>query len=343
MRLRQVMFVIVAGLVAGCAVSAANTPRGVSRESTTAVTTSLHLSNGPSATALPPIDNIDNAFLQWQYVDTGECKTAAIGVEQMRYSRCSEALVTASSMSPMSMWPYVNGQSQADYLRQRYAPFTADTIRGSLIFSGTGTVVASEAEQRAIAEWALIRWKEANVGYLSADVGLSLSWHEESSSLCGGLWIYQTGLAVAWNCSGAEAVAVSFLSAAQLQQFYTWLDSGRQWNISRIDQKSDKPGKITLQFPWSAPGEKTTVEDPENVLSFAREAYLRLKDSVTLIPTATPVTTTAVTSQPTSILIPIQPTPDHPFAGGTVSNGPFTFTMFLYKDDSLSPATTIGP
>lgn len=64
---------------------------------------------------------------------------------------------------------------------------------------------------------------------------------------------------------------------------------------------------------------------------------------VTLVPTATPFAATAATSQSTSIPYPPQPTPDHPFAGGTVSDGPFTFTLFLYKDDALSPTTTVGP
>ncbi len=280
MQLHQFVFVIVAGLMTGCAALVTNVPVSAPRGSAIAVTTSSHLSSGPSATTLSSIGNLNDGFLQWQYVDGEACKTAVIGVEQMRYGLCGEALLTAPSMSSMTMWSNINGRSQVDYLKQRFAPFRADTIRGSLIFSGTGTFVASEVEQRAIAEWALTRWKEANAGYLAADIGLSLSWHEESSSLCGGLWIYQTGLAVAWNCGGSEAVGIDFLSAAELQQFYTWLDSGQQWNISRIDQKGSKPQKIILHLPWNAPGEKTTGEDIDNVLSFARETYLRLKGSV---------------------------------------------------------------
>jgi len=178
------------------------------------------------------------------------------------------------------MWPDINGQSQASYLKQKYAPFTANTIRGRLVFTGTGTIEASEAEQRAIAEWALTRFIEANANYLPADYGLRLFWHEESVSLCGGLWIYQTGLAVAWNCDGSAALGAGFLSATQLQQFYRWLDSGKQWNVVRNGQVEGKPFNLTLQFASSNTGENATAEDVEDVLQFAREVYMELTDKV---------------------------------------------------------------
>lgn len=141
------------------------------------------------------------------------------------------------------MWSDVHGQNQASYLKQTYAAFTANTICGTLVFSGTGTTMASEAQQRAIAEWALDRFAEASHGYFPADHGLRLFWREESASLCGGLWIYQAGLALAWNCQGSKALGVDFLSATQLQQFYKWLDSGKRWDIVRKDQRIRKPPK----------------------------------------------------------------------------------------------------
>jgi len=224
------------------------------------------------------ITPLSDAFIQWQYFDAQGCKTAVIDVEQMRFSRCGEAMLAASSRA--SIWPNINGRSQASYLKQKYAPFTANTIRGTLVFTGTGTVVASEAEQRAIAEWALTRFEEANANYLPADYGLSLFWHEESISFCGGLWIYQTGLAVAWNCDGNAALGVGFLSATQLQQFYRWLDSGKQWNVVRNDQVEGKPFNLTLQFSSSNTAENAMAEDIEDVLQFAREVYTELTDKV---------------------------------------------------------------
>jgi hypothetical protein len=224
------------------------------------------------------IEPLGDVFIQWQYSDDQGCKTAVIGTEQMRFGICGEAMLAASSSA--SMWSDIKGQSQASYLKQTYVPFTANTIRGTLVFSGTGTLVASEAEQRAIAEWSLTRFEGANANYLPADHGLMLSWHEETASSCGGLWVYRTGLAVAWNCPGSAALGVGFLPAMQLRQFYAWLDGGERWNINRTDQVEGKALKTTLYFPWSDPGEGTTVEDSDNVLQFARGAYAGLTDTV---------------------------------------------------------------
>lgn len=231
--------------------------------------------------AWSPVGPLSDAFVQWQYSDDQGCITAVIGTEQMRFGVCGEAMLAAPSRA--SIWPSIKGQSQASYLKQMYAPFTANTIRGTLIFSGTGTVVASEAEQRAIAEWAFTRFHEANLVYLPADYGLSLFWHEETASLCGSLWVYQTGLAVAWNCPGTEALGVGFLSATQLQQFYTWLDSGKLWDINRTSQVEGKSSKVILQLfssgissSGSNTGENATAQDVENVLQFAREVYAGL-------------------------------------------------------------------
>jgi hypothetical protein len=228
--------------------------------------------------ARSPIEPISDAFVQWQYSDGQECRTAVIGAEQMRYGMCGEAMLAASSRP--TMWPDIKDQSQAGYLKQTYAPFRADTIRGTLVFSGTGTLVASRAEQRAIAEWALYRWQEADVTYLSADIGLGLGWQEKSPSLCGGLWVYQTGLAVAWNCEGSEALGVSFLPATQLQQFYEWVDSGKRWNISPNEQVNGVPPKTALYFPWWDPGERTTADDIESVLRFVHQVYAQLTAGV---------------------------------------------------------------
>ncbi len=224
--------------------------------------------------AQSPVEPLSDAFMQWQYSDAQGCKAAVIGTRQMRFGACGEAMLAASSETPM--WPTVTGQSQVSYIRQAYAPFTADTVRGTLVFSGTGTAVASKAAQRAIAEWAFTRFEEASFGYISADFGLKLFWQAESASLCGTLWIYQTGLAVAWNCAGSEALGVGFLSAGQLQQFYTWLDSGKRWDVTRDSQVGGKSAHLTLQFPGSDTGATATTEETEALLQFAHDTYVEL-------------------------------------------------------------------
>lgn len=227
--------------------------------------------------AWSPVEPLRDAFIEWQYNDGQECKAALISTDQMRYGMCGEAMLAASSLWP-PMWNNINGQDQASYLKQTYVPFTANTMRGTLVFQGTGTVVANQAEQRAIAEWAFNRFVQARGTYLPADYGLTLFWLEESPSLCGWLWVYQTGLAVAWNCPGTEALGVGFLTATQMEQFYTWLDSGKRWDIERAGQVEGKPVRVILHFGISDTGEEATAEDIEKVLQFAREVYAGLTD-----------------------------------------------------------------
>jgi hypothetical protein len=38
-----------------------------------------------------------------------------------------------------------------------------------------------------------------------------------------------------------------------------------------------------------------------------------------------------------------QPTPQHIFAGGPAESGPFTFALFLYRDDRFDPVTWTAP
>ncbi len=226
--------------------------------------------------ARAPVESISDVFVQWQYSDGQDCRAAVIGADRMQYGPCGEAMLSASSRA--SMWPEVGGQSQASYLRQTYAPFTASTSRGSLVFTGTGTSIASKAEQRSIAEWALARYDDASHGYLSADYSLTLYWFEDSGSLCGGLWVYQDGLAVAWNCEGTKELGVGFLPAKQLQQFYQWLDSGKRWSttVGNGQTQRSRPS-VALQFPSnSKANENATAEETEQMLRFAREVYVGL-------------------------------------------------------------------
>ncbi len=228
--------------------------------------------------ASSPVAPLSDAFIQWRYIDMQECKNALIGTKQVRYGICGEALLASDLSRPPRMGPSIVDSSQATYLKQKYAPFTASTIRGTLVFTGTGTVRASRAEQRAIAEWAYYAWAQAELIYLSADVGLSLFWREETGTFCGALWIYKTGFAAAWDCPGIKVVNSGFLPEEELEQFYEWLDSGKQWNISRTVGADGKPAKINLDFALT-PGGKVTNEDEDKVLQFARQLYVRLSTS----------------------------------------------------------------
>jgi hypothetical protein len=219
--------------------------------------------------SMPPLRD---ALVQWRYHDGAQCEVAAIGDDHIQYGVCGEALFTTSQ--PLSSKHY--GLGQASDFRQRYRSFVAYTSRGTLIFTGTGTQKASDAEQRAIAEWAATRYTEANYGYLSADEGLKLYWHERTASLCGTLWIYQDGLAVAWDCAGAHIIGEAILTQLELARFYKWLDSGKHWNIEHIPSTGDGQPDATLVLPSNATGGSATQQDAEGMLPFARAIYTRL-------------------------------------------------------------------
>jgi hypothetical protein len=213
--------------------------------------------------------------VQWRYTDGSGCHVALIDQAQTQYGTCGEALLTAGSF-PTSSANY--GLGLAD-LGQLFKPFTANTVHGTLVYRGSGTLVASPAQQRAIAEWAAMRYEEASAGYLPADHGLSLVWRERSAVTCGGLWIYQDGVAAAWDCAGKHLVGTGLLSAADLAQFYQWLDGGEHWEIAHIPMLGDGQPDATLSLPQNDAGGRVTRVDAEGLLTFARAAYACLSSA----------------------------------------------------------------
>ncbi len=228
-----------------------------------------------------PGGTISDAFLQWQYYDGKQCQTALIGTKELQYGFCGEALLTEPSQA--TMWPEVSGESQAAYWQRTYAPFTANTVRGTIAFNGTGRRIATPAEQRAIAEWARERWQEHWSRYLSADYDLVLGWTERNAPFCGGLWIYRTGLALAWNCQGTAPLGIAFLKGTPLHQFYTWLDGAKRWSIGAKDQIAGVPPNTSLYFPWDDGTQNATAQDTASMLQFLHQVYSTLTER----PTAT--------------------------------------------------------
>jgi hypothetical protein len=222
--------------------------------------------------SIPPMSD---AFVQWRYTDSSGCHATLIGPAQTQYGMCGEALLTVTQ-SPMSS---ANAGLKQANVGQLFKPFTASTVHGTLVYSGSGAIVVSPAQQRAIAEWAAMRYAEADAGYLSADHGLALVWRERSAAVCGGLWIYKDGVAAAWDCAGKRVVGTGLLSAADLEQFYKWLDSGKQWNIAHIPLVGDGQPDATLSLPQNDVGGSVTHEDADGLLTFARAVYAYLSSA----------------------------------------------------------------
>jgi hypothetical protein len=218
---------------------------------------------------------IRDPVVQWRYTDASGCHTALIDSAQTQYGTCGEALLSASS-SATSLTNYGLAWPNLALL---FKPFIAHTVHGMLIYRGSGTVVASSAQRRAIAEWAAMRYAEADAGYLPIDHGLSLVWRGRSAATCGKLWIYQDGMAAAWDCAGERVIDTQLLSAADLTVFYGWLDSGKRWNIAHVPPVGDGHPDATLSLPQSDASGRVTHEDTEGLLNFARAVYACLSSA----------------------------------------------------------------
>ncbi|HEX8919272.1 MAG TPA: hypothetical protein VF898_12270, partial [Chloroflexota bacterium] len=225
--------------------------------------------------AAAPSQTIPDVFVQWERNDGKECRTALIGTEQLQYGFCGEALLTESARQA-TMWANPGGESEGRNWQRSYVPFTATILGSTVVFTGTGTLVANAAEQRAIAEWARERWEEHWWSYLNAVYDLDLGWSEKNSAFCGGLWIYRTGLAVAWNCEGSAALATRFLRGKQLEQFYARLDGDKRWLINPNEIVPGVPPHTSLGFLWDNPTQTATEQDTQEMLKFLHDVYSSL-------------------------------------------------------------------
>jgi hypothetical protein len=224
--------------------------------------------------SLPPLRD---AFVQWRspaQVDEPS-QVALIGADQLRYGVYGEALLSAVP-SPLSAGMLSLNAAQALDWKHTYRPFRLSTARGTLVFTGTGALMPSRAEQRAIAEWANLRVAEATAGYLSADTGVALYWREKSATVCGALWVYQDGWAVAWDCAGQNVTARGLLTPDELTSFYRWMDSNTRWEIEHTPTAGDGQPDATLYFPWHNARSKLVQRDTVGLLPFARALYARL-------------------------------------------------------------------
>jgi hypothetical protein len=179
---------------------------------TNADATSIVLASAPQPEA-------EEAAIVWQEQDEG-CSTAVIGLDGLAYGPCDGDLVSA-------VYASVDRLAELEYFLQTFASFEAETPAGTVIFRGQGEVQPSEAEQRAVAEWARLVFQEARAGRDSAAQGLALAWHREGglTGICDDLEVYVTGFTYVMDCASQPPAKVGhgFLTSEQLEQLYAWL------------------------------------------------------------------------------------------------------------------------
>ena len=216
--------------------------------------------------ASAPEPQIESVDLVWRLEETGMCNSATIGAQQIAFGPCEGPLASAPLIEEMGRPAEV-----AEFV-QAYAPFEAETAAGSITFSGTGTTVATPAEQRMLAEWARLIFLEAQGGRSGASWGLVFAWHREGgiAGFCDDVTVYVTGQVYITSCKGnqPEAIGKRRLTADELAQIYTWVDELQSFEFGQKDAAVADAMQVQLTF--SGAGERVaTAEEQQTMQDFA--------------------------------------------------------------------------
>ena len=231
------------------------------------------VTEAPAETASTPasqeVSNSDTtgALLIWESADR-PCETAAITPGSLSTGECGSPLTNVSAQ-------ITEHSSRFSQLSSLYAPFTAETPAGNLIFKGFGVLVPSDAEKRALAEWARLMFQIAQAGRTGASWGRAFAWNREGGpgGFCDNVVVYLTGWVTASDCKGYNVQG--YLTASQLDQLYIWVDS-----LTVVDHTQTFPAetgglKMTLALAGNgqAQADDQTLQD---IFEFAATLYTEL-------------------------------------------------------------------
>ncbi|HSM71252.1 MAG TPA: CARDB domain-containing protein, partial [Anaerolineales bacterium] len=200
----------------------------------------------PTPTPVPPT----NAMLIWQSADL-PCKTASFWADHMTYNYCPP------SLSPVTIVPYTQMPAYTSRLpiwMTAYAPFTVQTLAGLVSFNGGGYVVATPAEQRMIAEWAMRMFNDASGGNPSPSSTPVVSGHFSGDNMCYDISVYRDGQSVVVSCLSTYIYPnpKGYLDANELLYFYRWMDS--------LQPYQDASPYRTISFAWNGERPATFAE-----------------------------------------------------------------------------------
>ena len=192
----------------------------------TGSTVILAANEGPGGVVVPA-----EAVLSWKSAGS-DCQSTLISPSTISYGPCNMARINQK-------WDNVELQADYRHFVETFRSFSAETKAGTLQFTGSGSRAASPSEQRAIAEWAEMAVAAASGGKGGAANGLALSWHREGgfAGFCDDLLIYRSGAALASSCKGnsARKLGAAYLTSAQLDQLYAWLDEFKTFTYKYRD------------------------------------------------------------------------------------------------------------
>jgi hypothetical protein len=207
------------------------------------------------------------ALLVWQGNDM-PCNRALFFYESVSVGECAGALVVV----PVQVTDH--GQRLVELIGT-YTSFTAETLAGHITFKGTGHLVPTNAEKRAIAEWARLMFQVAQAGQTRASWRMAFAWHREGGpgGFCDDVVLYLTGWVTASDCKGYNVQG--YLTASQLDQLYVWIDG-----LSTIDHTQTFPpetGGLKITLALAGNGQKQADEETIlDIFEFAATLYTEL-------------------------------------------------------------------
>lgn len=184
-------------------------------------------------------------ILTWRNSDGGGCQSIEAGPDSVAFGPCGGQLLGV---------PYSFDTRQPDLssFAATYQSFSAETPAGTVDFVGTGTQVATPAEQRMIAEWARLVSLEAQGGRSGASWGLIFAWHREGglASFCDDVTVYVTGDAYVTSCRGSQPQDLGRVRLApdQLAIVFDWVDMLQPFEVEQSDPATEDAMTIRMRF-----------------------------------------------------------------------------------------------
>jgi len=201
-------------------------------------------------------------IIEWTNSPWEVCMGSKIGFEQIAFGECGIPMITIPFFEETS-------NQNLRYLWETYAPFTAETPAGKIIFNGQGQTETTHAEQRMIAEWAKLTTMTAQAGRSGAAWGYVISWRENN---CNYLNVFITGIAMVNTCQGETSTPapLNSLSSDQLQTLYDWFD---EYSSFDMDQNSLRFETDFFLFFNGNGNKEISREDKQAILDFSNDLF----------------------------------------------------------------------
>lgn len=215
----------------------------------------------------PSQDSADQVLVIWES-GGADCTTAVMTLQGFSYGRCGDSL---TQVTP----DLTSHTSRLGELSNRFGSFTAETAAGSLIFKGLGAAVPTEAEQRAMAEWASLLFQVAESGRAGAAWGMAFAWHREggTGAFCDDVVVYLTGWVTASDCKGYSVQGD--LTASQLDRVYGWVDRLAVVDHTQTFPETADGFQMTLALAGKG-GDAADEETIQEIFEFAAMLYTEL-------------------------------------------------------------------